>query len=172
MAIEVRYATHKDAEMIAELSRKTFQDTFAAFNTKEDMQLFLDSNFNKQLLMEEVVTERNIFLLAYNDGQLAGYARLREDNNPEQLQGIPTLEIARIYATSEAIGTGIGKTLMEKAIEIARQRGKQILWLGVWEKNQRAIDFYTRWGFEKFSDHEFVLGKDIQNDWLMKRNVT
>jgi ribosomal protein S18 acetylase RimI-like enzyme len=172
MMIQIKTASEEHAELIADLSRRTFHETFAEYNTAENMQLFMERNFSKRLLMNEVGSPRNIFLLAYYNGELAGYARLREDNNPPLLKGEKTLEVARIYAAKEFIGKGIGKALMEAAIDIARKKGKDIVWLGVWEKNQRAIDFYARWGFEKFSDHEFILGNDIQNDWLMKKKIT
>ena len=79
------------------------------------------------------------------------------------------LEIARIYAVQKSIGKGVGRALMQHCIEIARQRNFRIIWLGVWEKNQKAITFYSKWGFEKFGDHMFMLGNDPQTDWLMKK---
>ena len=82
-----------------------------------------------------------------------------------------SIEIARIYAATNAIGKGVGKTLMQKCIEIAQEKKKDVLWLGVWEKNNRAIDFYIKWGFEKFSTHIFMLGDDPQTDWLMKKEL-
>lgn len=169
--VYIRTATKEDAGLIADLSRKTFYETFAPLNTKEDMEIFMKERFSKKILMAEVGAPNNIFLIAYIDGKIAGYARLREDNNPPPLQGLPTMEIARIYADTAFIGKGIGKALMQKAIDIATAKEKKLVWLGVWEKNQRAIDFYIRWGFDKFSDHEFILGNDVQNDWLMKRNL-
>jgi ribosomal protein S18 acetylase RimI-like enzyme len=72
---------------------------------------------------------------------------------------------------TNSIGKGIGKALMLKCIEIAREKKSDVLWLGVWENNQRAIDFYTKWGFEKFSTHIFMLGDDPQTDWLMKKEL-
>jgi ribosomal protein S18 acetylase RimI-like enzyme len=171
MAVTIRYATKKDAELIADLTRTTFYETFGPDNKEEDMKLFMEGKLNKQLLMEEVGQEKNIFLLAYHDDEVAGYARLREDNNPPLLQGKSTIEVARLYAKTEMIGKGIGHALMHRAIEIAREKRKKMVWLGVWEKNHRAIEFYRRWGFEKFSDHEFILGNDIQNDWLMQKKL-
>lgn len=85
---------------------------------------------------------------------------------------IHALEIARIYAVSSMIGKGIGSVLMEKSIEIAKEKEKKCVWLGVWQENQRAIDFYTRWGFEKFASHDFILGDDVQKDWLMKKMIS
>jgi ribosomal protein S18 acetylase RimI-like enzyme len=169
--ITVRLATKHDAELLVDMSRQTFYDTFASQNTKEDMDKFMNEQFTREALMEEVGAENNIFLLAYDEEKPVGYARIRENNNPPSLGTSNAMEIARIYAATNAIGKGIGKVLMQKCIEIAKARNRELVWLGVWEKNQRAIDFYVKWGFEKFADHDFVLGNDIQKDWLMKKKL-
>ncbi len=165
----VRLATEADAELIADISRQTFYDTFVSHNTKENMDKFMTSQFSKERLMSELNDVENIFFLTYVNDQLAGYAKLRDSRNPEQLQNVPAIEIMRIYSTTAMIGKGIGKLLMETSIAEAIKRKKEILWLGVWEKNQRAIDFYNKWGFEKFGEHNFILGNDVQTDWLMKK---
>lgn len=161
----------QDAKLIADISHKTFYDTFASQNRKEDMDKFLNEQFTKGRLMIEVGQRENLFLLAYDGDALAGYAKLRNGQKPYELQGKNALEIARLYAASPWIGKGVGKVLMQACIDIAREMSKEVVWLGVWEKNQRAIDFYQRWGFEKFGDVEFLLGDDLQNDWLMKKHL-
>ncbi|MBN8675177.1 MAG: GNAT family N-acetyltransferase [Chitinophagales bacterium] len=169
--IEIRFATGDDAGLIADLSRQTFYETFAADNTKEDMDKFMNEQFTKEALMEEVRAPGNIFLLAFDAGIPVGYVRMRENNIPPELDDKNALEIARIYATTNSTGKGVGRALMEKCIAVALELNKTTIWLGVWEKNERAIGFYTKWGFEKFADHDFVLGNDRQNDWLMKKKL-
>lgn len=169
--IEVRIATTKDAELIADMSRRTFHDSFAESNTPENMDKFMSERFTREGLIAEVGAPGNIFLLAMFDDQPAGYARLREDNNPPLLAGLKTIEIARIYSEKEMIGKGVGRALMEKSLAVASELNKELIWLGVWEKNYRAIEFYTKWGFKKFGEHPFVLGDDVQTDWLMRRRV-
>ncbi len=169
--ITIREATRDDAALIADMSRETFYDTFAASNTKENIDKFLNEQFTRELLMQEVGAERNIFLLAYDDQTPVGYVRLRENNNPPGLGTDRSIEIARIYVVKNYVGTGIGKMLMQRSLEIAREKNHDTVWLGVWEHNRRAIDFYTAWGFEKFSEHDFILGDDVQKDWLMKKTI-
>ena len=171
MSLTIRLATTADAAVIADLSRSTFYDSFAADNSKEDMDKFMNEVFTREALIREVGAPGNIFILAEDGLETVGYARLREHNKPPELGDADTLEIARIYAATNSIGKGVGKALMEKSLAIAKELKKDIIWLGVWEHNQRAIDFYTKWGFEKFGTHVFQLGNDPQTDWLMKRNV-
>jgi diamine N-acetyltransferase len=167
--ISIKEASTADAGLIADLSRQTFYDSFAADNTPENMDQFMKEQFTREKLMEEVGAAGNIFLLAYVGDDVVGYVRIRETTNPLLLANGPAIEIARIYAVQHSIGKGVGSTLMQRCIEIARQKNAQVIWLGVWEKNQKAITFYTKWGFEKFGEHVFMLGNDAQTDWLMKK---
>jgi len=192
MGLTIRIADKKDAPLIADLCRKTFYDTFAQHNTKENMDLYLSRQLTRESMIAEVENPGNIFLLAYLDGQPAGYAQLKPDSIPASsainskepaiegsqapvhehpAAGASAMEIYRIYAEQSAIGKGVGKALMHHCLEIAREKGKEWIWLGVWEHNQRAIDFYTKWGFEKFGEHVFLLGQDIQTDWEMKKKL-
>jgi ribosomal protein S18 acetylase RimI-like enzyme len=167
--IDIRMAKEEDAPVIAELSRRTFYDTFASRNTKENMDKFMNEQFTYEALVREVHSPENIFILAETGDEVAGYAGLRESTPPPSLNELPAIEIARIYALQSMIGRGVGNALMKRCTEIAFDMGKRVIWLGVWEKNQRAIQFYERWGFEKFDEHNFVLGDDVQKDWLMKK---
>lgn len=167
----VRLAQKEDSSLIADLSRQTFYETFSADNTPENMAKFMDQQFSREKLMEELNDPKNIFFIAYLNDEVAGYLKLRDDNGPHQLENLPALEIVRIYSTQSMIGKGIGKLLMQTSIDEATRRNKVFIWLGVWEHNHRAIEFYRKWGFEKFGEHDFVLGNDVQTDWLMKRMV-
>lgn len=171
MSFNIRVATKNDAVLIADISRQTFYETFAADNTKEDMDKFLSQQFTRGKLILEVGVPENTFLLAYKEDEIAGYVKLRNTRPPSSLQNNNALEIARIYSMKHMIGTGVGKTLMQACVDLAKENGKEILWLGVWERNQRAIDFYTKWGFEKFAETQFLLGNDRQTDWLMQKTI-
>jgi len=171
MRLIIREATVNDARLIADISHQTFYETFAAHNSKEDMDKFLYQQFTKGKLIMEVGAKGNIFLLAYDGNETAGYAKIRDERVPLSMGNVNAMEIARIYAVTSKIGKGVGSLLMKSCIDIAKQKNKQWVWLGVWEKNQRAIDFYKRWGFEKFDETDFLLGDDIQRDWLMKKKV-
>ncbi len=169
--VDIRLAGVADAATIADMSRRTFYDSFAGQNTPEDIAQYMDTQFTREQLMAEVGQPGNIFLLAYMDDQPMGYARLMEHAPPPELGEGPALEVVRIYAEKAAIGKGVGRALMQYALDLAREKDKKWVWLGVWEHNHRAIAFYTKWGFEKCGDHPFVVGSDIQTDWWMRRRL-
>jgi ribosomal protein S18 acetylase RimI-like enzyme len=168
--INIRYATIEDAALIAAISRETFYETFAAFNTASDMQKFMDEQFSVADLMAQVADPAHHYFLVYDDNQAVGYTFLIDRTHPS-LKSSLSLEIARIYIRQSAIGKGIGKALMNRAISFAQSQQKNAVWLGVWEHNQRAIDFYLSLGFSKFGEHDFLLGDDVQRDWLMVKQI-
>ena len=169
--ISIRIATIADAEIISTISSKTFYDSFAEQNTNEDVEKHILEYYNVPKMQEELTDANNVFLLAYYENELAGYAKTREEAKNESKDLEEPIEIERIYAVKNMIGKGIGKALMLRCMAIAKQKNKQTIWLGVWEKNLPAIAFYTKWGFEKFGQHVFLVGNDPQTDFLMKKSL-
>lgn len=113
----------------------------------------------------------SVFFIAEENGSPAGYAKVRNQKTVEALDHLKALEIERLYAVKDWIGKGIGSKLMQHCLDYAFQQGYDVVWLGVWEHNPRAIQFYKQWGFEKFGEHVFMLGSDAQTDHLMKKNL-
>ncbi|HSL28908.1 MAG TPA: GNAT family N-acetyltransferase [Anaerolineales bacterium] len=170
--MNIRYATLADAHILAELGAKTFQDTFSTDNTPENMDAYLKASFSPEIQLRELSEPDVIFLIAESEGIPVAYAQLLMKSMDESIKGARPLEVRRIYASQEYRGKGVGKALMRAIIEEARQRGCDCVWLGVWEKNQRAIDFYKKWGFRVVGSHTFALGEDPQNDFVMELALT
>jgi GNAT superfamily N-acetyltransferase len=166
--MDIRYATAADAQMLAELGAKTFRDAFARANTPEDMDAYLKTSFSPQIQFRELSEPDVIFFIAESGGHPIGYAQLVMDSKHELIKAARPLELRRIYASQEFLGKGVGKELMKATMEEARRRGCDCIWLGVWEKNQKAIDFYKKWGFRMVGSHTFFLGEDRQNDLVME----
>src|SRR5258705_12422069 len=129
MDITIRSATENDAELIADLSRETFYESFASGNTKENMDKFMNEQFTRQKLVNEVKQPWHIFFLAYINDEPVGYAKMRDSAVPLDLVNQSCIEIARIYSVQNRIGKGVGKKLMQACHDIAKQKSKKILWL-------------------------------------------
>ena len=170
--VSIRKATLSDRELIADLCRTTFYNAFAVYNTKANMDKFMNEVLDREKLMAELDFPDNIFLLAFKGDAPAGYVKMRDKSIPEETLGTDNLmEIARIYTASAEIGKGVGSLLLNECVSIAKQKRRQYIWLGVWEKNDKAIRFYERHGFKRFGEHIFMLGDDVQTDWLLAREV-
>jgi ribosomal protein S18 acetylase RimI-like enzyme len=144
---------------LQEISKNTFEETFAAFNTKEDMTHYFEHNLSLDQLTLELESQATSFYFIYVEEELSGYMKL---NNSE------TFEIERIYILTKFQGIGVGKKFMNFAFAQAQSRGFNSLWLGVWEHNTKAISFYKSLGFTTFGEHDFLLGSDLQRDILMR----
>jgi ribosomal protein S18 acetylase RimI-like enzyme len=170
--ITIRQANKDDVNLIANLGWQTFFDTYAKHNTREDMEIFMERNFSKEVVAKELQDDKKSFFIASIKKEVVGYVKLSESDHPAELETENTLEISRLYVVKSKIGSGVGKELMNHCIEVARGRSKNMLWLCVWSQNERAIQFYRKFGFEKFRDSTFMLGNDSQDDWLMKLDLS
>lgn len=166
--MNIRYGTIADAQMLSELGARTFYDTFAKDNTPENIDAYVKESFSPEIQFNELSQPNIIFLIAESEGIPIGYAQLLMNSKDESIKGIRPLEIRRIYASQDYVGKGVGKELMQATIREARQRDCDCIWLGVWEENQRAIDFYEKWGFREVGTHIFFVGDDPQNDFVME----
>ncbi|HET6225590.1 MAG TPA: GNAT family N-acetyltransferase [Bacteroidia bacterium] len=160
-----------DLETLQQLSAQTFSQAFAADNTSEDMQSYLDKSFNLQQLTKELENPNSAFYFAMQEREAIGYLKINIGTAQTELKNLQALEIERIYVKKEFQGKQVGQLLFEKAVEQARQHRAPYIWLGVWEKNEKAIQFYKKNGFIKFDKHSFMLGSDEQTDILMKREM-
>jgi len=163
----IRVATPADAATLAAISLKTFVDTFAPHNTAADMDSYTSVAFGEETQRRELETEGVVTLLCEEDGDTIAYAQLR------QTPGAPhgDVELARFYVDQPHHGRGIAQTLMDAVEQHAIALGGTRLWLGVWEHNLRAIAFYRKRGFVQCGAHPFILGTDVQTDWLMNRTL-
>lgn len=165
--MSIRHATPADAGMLSELGARTFSEAFARDNTPANLAAHLRNSFSPEIQHRELSQADTIFLIAEADGQPIGYAQLLFNSREQGLEASNPMEIRRIYMLQEFVGKGMGSTLMRASLDEARQRACDIVWLGVWEKNQRAIEFYRKWGFHEVSSHTFLLGDDPQTDLIM-----
>ena len=169
--IEIKKATLSDLPIIQNISIQSFTETFAEINTPENMAKYLEESFNTEQLTSEINNPESPFYIAFWETKPVGYLKLNFGNAQTEVIEDSTLEIQRIYVLQAFHGKKIGQLLLDQAIEIAQQEAVEYIWLGVWEENHRAIQFYTKNGFVIFDKHIFTLGNDQQTDLLMKLEI-
>lgn len=171
MNIELRRCTVEDAPALRRLAIITYYETFAPKNTSENMDAFLQSAYDIRKLRSELADPNSEYFFLYVDGKLAGYLKLNEHPSQTDIHDPETLEVQRIYVYGKFQGMGLGRFLLNTALEIAAQRGKRYVWLGAWEHNERALRFYDRMGFRPVGTHPFVMGTDVQTDYIMRKDL-
>ena len=167
--VTIRPATSEDAKLLTDLGAQTFAAAFAKDNTPEDMADYLTANFNHEKLAEELADVDSTFFIAEVEQQACGYAKLKKGKLPESISNNNTIELERLYTLPEYFGKGVGEALMRSCFEAAKQSGFEAVWLGVWERNLRALAFYRKIGFREVGNKTFQLGSDIQTDKVMER---
>ena len=166
--IEIRKASPTDILQLGLISRQTFSDTFAEENSNENMNKYLEEHLTDERLMEEISDVNASFYFATDGDNVIGYMKLNTGIAQTELKDQHTLEIERIYVLKQYLGKKAGQALFNKALQVAGEKKFTYIWLGVWEKNARAIKFYHKNGFTAFDKHIFKLGDDKQTDIMMK----
>lgn len=167
--IEIKQINETSLTLLEEISRETYFDTFAADNTEKDMKDYLDYAYAPEKLRAELNNPESEFYFIHTDGKLAGYLKLNygsAQTEPIDPQG---LEIERIYVRLNFKRQGLGNQLFQKAVARAGELNKHSIWLGVWENNQPALNFYKKIGFKRVGQHSFFMGDDEQTDYLMQK---
>lgn len=172
MSIAIRSGTPADAGALAALAARTFHDTFAADNRSEDLALHLSQAYGPIQQGRELADPDITTLLADTGHDLAAYAQLRRGHAPDCVAGESPLELWRFYVASEWQGRGLAHTLMQQVDAEAERLGARTLWLGVWERNGRALAFYRKCRFVDVGSHIFMVGSDAQTDRIMMRPVS
>lgn len=167
--IEIKEITIKDIEQLQDIGRRTFQETFSSNNAAESMAKYLKEGFSEEKLLAELRHEGTQFFFAIKGGDVIGYLKLNTGEAQTELQDSNGLEIERIYVLQQYHGAKVGQVLYEKAIQVANDMNLDYVWLGVWEENPRAINFYKKNGFIAFDKHVFKLGDEEQTDIMMKK---
>lgn len=168
-SFEIKKVDVEEVELLQKISRQTFTETFSAHNSESDMEKYLTDSLSLTKLKEELNTPNSFFYFIKNTDLIIGYLKL--NLMPTHDGADATLEIERIYILKEFQGKKYGNYLLQKAIAIGRDKKCSYVFLGVWEKNEKAISFYLKHNFIKYGSHIFKLGNDEQTDILMKLNL-
>lgn len=169
--MQIRKANLTDLEVLTQLCITTFTQTYAAYNTPENMKLHFQNAFNKTKLSQELESEMEAYFLLMEKDLPIAFVKLNYNCAHADSNGEPMAEIQRIYVLQEHQGKGLGKILLHTAETEARRSGAKYLWLGVWQNNLKALDFYQKNGFTIVGTQEFVLGEDHQSDFVMQKAV-
>lgn len=169
MTTTIRQAGPDDAATLAQIGAEAFTTAYAADLPLERLAAFAAETFAEARVAADLAEQPGCYLLLEVEGEAAGLAQLRDGPPPRGVTGPRPVELSKIYLLEKWIGRGLGTALMQASVDEARRRGYATLWLGVWERNPRAIAFYHKWGFVEAGDVAFRFGGEIQRDLIMVR---
>ncbi|MEJ3721341.1 GNAT family N-acetyltransferase [Paenibacillus polymyxa] len=171
MNAKIIKCSREDLHLLQEISIETFNDTFKEQNSPENMQAYLERAFNSKQLEKELSNVSSEFFFVYFNEELAGFLKVNINDAQSEKMGDESLEVERIYIKNKFQKHGLGKYLLNKAMEIALRHNKKKVWLGVWEKNKNAIAFYKKMGFVQTGAHSFYMGDEEQIDFIMTKSM-
>ncbi|WP_010496967.1 GNAT family N-acetyltransferase [Paenibacillus elgii] len=171
MTITIKKCTLEDLRKLQEISYETFDETFKDQNSPENMNAYLERAFTLNQLEKELSNSSSQFFFVYVDHEVAGYLKVNVNDAQSEEMGDESLEIERIYIKKNFQKHGLGKYLLNQAIEIAMECNKKQIWLGVWERNENAIAFYEKMGFVQTGTHSFYMGDEEQIDFIMTKTL-
>lgn len=169
MTITIKKCSLEDLNKLQELSYETFNETFKDQNSPENMRAYLERAFNEEQLEKELSNPDSQFYFVFYQNEAAGYLKINVNDAQSEEMGRESLEIERIYVKNQFQKHGLGRVLLNKAVEIAKEQDKNKVWLGVWEKNEKAIAFYQKMGFVQTGAHSFHMGDEEQTDLIMTK---
>ena len=169
--VRFRRATPDDAEALSSFARRSFIETFGPDNDPRDMAMYTERTFTPSAQRREIEDPSRVCLIGEDDAGIAAYALLGiGGTNPAVVAPAPA-EIQRFYVDARLHGAGLAGAMMTLVVDTVRALGVETLWLGVWERNARAIRFYEKRGFVDVGSHGFMVGTDLQTDRIMMRSV-
>lgn len=171
MVISIKKCTREDLTELQKISVETFIDTFKANNSPENLNAYVETALTLSQLEQELSNHCSQFFFVYCNDEAAGYLKVNTSAAQSEDMGITSLEIERIYIKREFQNLGLGKHLINKAIELASESHKMQVWLGVWEHNEAAILFYKKMGFVQTGWHHFYMGTEQQIDLIMTKTI-
>jgi GNAT superfamily N-acetyltransferase len=160
--VQARIASIEDRDLLVEVGRRTFFETFVGTCSDSDMDLFLITSYAPEKVEAELKDPLSRFLILEDSQGPLGFTRLQGEAEGRA-------ELVRFYMEQRAIGSGHAHTLMQDTLDLAKDLGYSQIYLGVWEKNFRAQKFYMKWGFIKTGEKIFLVGTDPQVDWYYER---
>jgi diamine N-acetyltransferase len=171
MNLTIKKCTLEDLQTLQEISYETFNDTFKEQNSPDNMQAYLERAFNEKQLEQELSNPFSQFFFVYSQNDVAGYLKVNVNGAQSEEMDNESLEIERIYIKNNYQKLGLGRLLLNKAVEIAMEQNKNKIWLGVWKKNEKAHSFYKKAGFVQTGAHSFFMGEEEQTDFIMTKTL-
>ncbi len=171
MNVTIRLAKQNDAISLANYAEHTFRETFTPTNLTTNIDMHCLKNFTFEIQQQEILNSKIITLLAEVEGRLVGFAQLKLESSVNSIKAHRPSELYRLYVSKEQQGSGLAHKIIREVLLTASNANSDYIWLGVWERNPKAITFYQKYGFNVVGEHVFKLGLDPQCDLIMVTEV-
>lgn len=184
--IIIRTANLEDRALIRSISERTWPSTYGHIISQEQIDFMLDWMYSETSLATQMNTGCEFYIASNKnengDWDAVGFCSVSvemkdaspQDTSPQIETNLIDLnkqhKLNKLYVLPSAQGTGAGKALLNKAIEVAKTAGSSSLFLQV-NKLNTAYTFYLKHGFIKASEFKFDIGNGFfMDDYVMRLN--
>jgi len=165
--IRIRVADASDVQQLSALGRQVFIDTYSGTAPARDIQSHVDKYFGESTISQDITHASVQYLLAMGDESIAGLVKLRESEIPTLIPAPNAIEVQQLYVSTDFQRMGVGRRLMDSAVETAKDWGSAGIWLSVWTHANWATSFYVGYGFTSLGEIPFMLGDTEHADHVM-----
>lgn len=165
--LSIRRAEPRDISALGEFARYTYAKAFGQSFDPDDLSRHLTHNLSTEYFIR--ANGEDVILLAEKGARLAGFVQFGAAAVP--MAGAKDRELRRIYVHPDFQNRGIGKALMDAALDHEELRSAANVYLDVWERNAPARALYARYGFAVIGAHKLALasGPSQDDDLIMVR---
>lgn len=173
MGITIIKADVSHAAIIGTIGKKSFRRAFEhLFRNKEELLEYLENTYCPVKLAKSLRDEDNVYLLAFCDGEPAGFAKIKKYSLNEQIESVSQMELQKVYVLGEHQGKGVGTALLKEVSAIAKEVSPDYIWLDTHISNEKAIRLYEKNGFKKIGKYYFTIGSQTFEYHVMGLPVT
>jgi ribosomal protein S18 acetylase RimI-like enzyme len=165
--ISYRDATPADGALLGGIARATFLETFGHLYRREDLELFMQQGSDAAYTQELAEPELDVRFALTGDVPI-GFVKVSPLKLPAPNPGTKPWELRQLYVFKPWHGTGIADELTRWALDRARARGADEIWLSVFTENPRGRRFYARHGFVEIAPYAFQVGTQADEDILCR----
>lgn len=168
--ISVRCAIHNDAEQLSTFAAEVFPLGGRPGADSRDLAQYIATELTPECFRALIENPNAILFVAAMADHICGYALLLRSSPHPRIEGVTPAEVRKFYVAPTHHGRGVADQLMCRALASLERDRSAVVWLSVYSENPRAIAFYKKWGFHIVGSHEFLVGADPQQDFLMRRD--
>lgn len=159
MKIETKFVigNKQGIDTLAFVVVATARQKFTGKISDQQLDDFISANFNPDVLMIELNSLSNQYLIVYQEGLPAGYARVTsKGTRPPMFDGKTLARIADFNVLEEYRDNAVIKLLFEKCLSLTARQ--QVVWINEYEFDP-FLAFFENYGFKRNND--IALSKEL-----------
>ncbi len=158
MCIEkiIREANLTDHKDIAEVGRKSFKWAFEELFPSDVLVRYLDNTYTEDKITKSLLNKENSYFVAESNRSLVGFLKLKYSCSHNLSSFENQLQLQKIYILPDQANSGLGSKLMKFSEKKIAKISPVLVWLQVYEGNDRAKSFYRRFGYTPIGKDEHL----------------